>query len=191
MRGDFNVMYVNFSRDSKSAAFAGAQPRAHSSFGVRARLQLRQSRGENRQSARSGSNGEGGKGCSCSAPAPSALRRSGIAFFRKPRRACNITKHACLFRQACFYIIWRRILSFSGKGQGKTTLYKEGFSLENFSQENYKAVFKFLAGEREGAPRFKEAPPRKNTPSGKNYKCTCAFLGKVGFGAETLIDGFH
>ena len=36
MRGDFNVMYVNFSRDSKSAAFAGAQPRAHPPFGVRA-----------------------------------------------------------------------------------------------------------------------------------------------------------
>ena len=30
------VMPCNFSRDSKSAAFAGAQPRAHPSFGVRA-----------------------------------------------------------------------------------------------------------------------------------------------------------
>ena len=56
----FNAMYANFSRDSKSAAFAGAQPRAHPSFGVRARLQPRQRRGENRQSARSGS-GTGGK----------------------------------------------------------------------------------------------------------------------------------
>ena len=59
------------------------------------------------------------------------------------------------------------ILSFSGKGQGKTHLYKEGFSLENFLKENYKRTCKFLAGEREGAPLFKEASPRKNTPREK------------------------
>ena len=36
-------MPFDFSRDSKSAAFAGAQPRAHPSFGVRARLSTPQS----------------------------------------------------------------------------------------------------------------------------------------------------
>ncbi len=37
------IMLFYLSRDSKSAAFAGAQPRAHPSFGVRARLSTPQS----------------------------------------------------------------------------------------------------------------------------------------------------
>ena len=61
-----------------------------------------------------------------------------------------------------------------GKGQGKTALYKEGFSLENFSEENYKKDFKFL-GEGFGEnPLFKEGSPRVFIV-GKSY----VFIGRV------------
>ncbi len=81
--------------------------------------------------------------CSFSPLKKTVINRSGITFFRKPRRAHNTTKHVCPVRQACFYIVWKRILSFS-EGVRGNPLYKEGFPDKHFPKKIINALVSFL-----------------------------------------------
>ena len=137
--------------------------------------------------------------------------------FRKPRRARKIPKRVCLIRQERFYIIRKRILSFSERGSGETLFTKRVSPDKHFSEKIINALVSF-SGKGQGKTalykegfsleNFSEENYRKDfsvsrkgvrgepsfqrgfsptNTSRKNYKCVFKFLGKAGRGAETPL----
>ena len=110
----------------------------------------------------------------------------------KSRRACcrrgrarHKTKRVCLIRQERFYIIRKRILSFSERGSGETLFTKRVSPDKHFSEKIINALVSFSGKGQGKTALYKEGFSLENF-SEENYKKDFKFLGK-GFGENPLF----